>query len=212
MISLVGAGGKTTLMYRMAEAYCQRGYKVLVTTTTHIQRPSEEYRVRSCTEAEKLWGQGKFAVAGTDAEEGKMSSPDHAEMQAYLKKADIILIEADGAKKMPCKVPAEHEPVLIKESDIVIGVAGLDSIGKPLQEVCFRIEKAEWFLGKQRTELLTEEDLAEILSSGKGTRKAVGSRDYYVILNKCSDEARRESAGRIRELLYKRGIMQVGIV
>lgn len=49
----------------------------------------------------------------------------------------MVLLEADGAKRMPCKVPAAHEPVLLPESDIVLTVAGLSALGRPLREVCF---------------------------------------------------------------------------
>ena len=40
VISLVGGGGKTTLMYAMASCCARKGWKVLVTTTTHIMMPS----------------------------------------------------------------------------------------------------------------------------------------------------------------------------
>ena len=36
--ALIGGGGKTTLMYTLAEELRRRG-TVLVTTSTHIQRP-----------------------------------------------------------------------------------------------------------------------------------------------------------------------------
>ena len=42
VISLVGAGGKTSLMFRLAHELCSAGYTVLTTTTTKIFRPDEE--------------------------------------------------------------------------------------------------------------------------------------------------------------------------
>ena len=41
--------------------------------------------------------------------------------------SDLVLIEADGSKRLPCKVPADHEPVLLPESDIVVAVLGLSA-------------------------------------------------------------------------------------
>ena len=38
--------------------------------------------------------------------------------------SDLVLVEADGSKRLPCKVPADHEPVLLPESDIVVAVLG----------------------------------------------------------------------------------------
>ena len=37
-ISLVGGGGKTTLLYALARHYSAQGQRVLVSTTTHIWR------------------------------------------------------------------------------------------------------------------------------------------------------------------------------
>ena len=36
IISVVGAGGKTTHIHRLAEKYLKQGKKVLVITTTHM--------------------------------------------------------------------------------------------------------------------------------------------------------------------------------
>ena len=43
VISLVGGGGKTTLLYALARHYSAQGQRVLVSTTTHIQRPDANY-------------------------------------------------------------------------------------------------------------------------------------------------------------------------
>ena len=40
IVSLVGGGGKTTLMYAMAAHCARKNWRVLVTTTTHIMQPS----------------------------------------------------------------------------------------------------------------------------------------------------------------------------
>ncbi|MGD8335356.1 MAG: hypothetical protein PVF86_00975, partial [Desulfobacterales bacterium] len=41
VISIVGAGGKTALMYRMARELASRGDRVLTTTTTKIRWPTQ---------------------------------------------------------------------------------------------------------------------------------------------------------------------------
>ena len=43
VISLVGGGGKTTLLYALARWYSAQGQWVLVSTTTHIRRPDANY-------------------------------------------------------------------------------------------------------------------------------------------------------------------------
>ena len=54
MISFVGAGGKSTLMYALAEKISRRGRKVLVSTTTHIYEPKENF-AREEPEIRSLW-------------------------------------------------------------------------------------------------------------------------------------------------------------
>ena len=40
IVSLVGGGGKTTLLYAMADHCARKGWRVVVMTTTHIRRKS----------------------------------------------------------------------------------------------------------------------------------------------------------------------------
>ena len=122
--------------------------------------------------------------------------------------ADITLIEADGAKRMPCKVPRDREPVILPECDIVIGVMGLDTLGRPCEEVCFCLDEMERFLGKDRSHIMNIEDMVKILISEKGTKKGVGEREYYIVLNKC-DEIPIDTVGdKLLEELEKCGEMR----
>lgn len=41
VIAFVGAGGKTTLIQKMARELQENGKKVIVTTTTHMYRPDD---------------------------------------------------------------------------------------------------------------------------------------------------------------------------
>ena len=98
----------------------------------------------------------------------------------WMAEADTVLLEADGAKHHPCKAPAAHEPVLLRPSDIVLAVAGLSAVGKPLQDVCFRLEAA---------------------CSEAGGRKSVSTRKFYAILNQADDEARRAAGEQTLAIL-----------
>ena len=141
VVSLVGGGGKTTLLYAFARHCAAKGWRVLVSTTTHIRQPGAHYAADEAALA-ALWAAGQYAVAGVPAEQGKLTVLPPEQLTRWMAQADIVLLEADGAKRMPCKVPAAHEPVLLPESDIVLAVAGLSALGRPLREVCFRLEQA----------------------------------------------------------------------
>ena len=227
VISLVGGGGKTTTMYALAEIFREEGKKVIVTTSTHLQTPPEEIRARNIEVVRSLWKSDQIAVIGTDCENAKksetdgqkiaeksvrkMSIPEPVFLQEVLQEAEVVLIEADGAKHLPCKVPIEKEPVIIPECTDVIAVVGMDALGKPLEEVCFRKDLAVQFLNTSYKHLIAEEDIAKILSSVQGARKGVEDRKYCVVLNKCDDEIRKERAGKIRSLLKEQSIENVMI-
>ena len=227
MISLVGGGGKTTTMYALAHMFQKAGKKVVVTTSTHLQAPPEDIRARKIEEIRTLWKSGQIAVIGTDCESDKkvesdgqtkkiksvkkISMPEPVFLKEALQEADVVLIEADGAKHLPCKVPIEKEPVILPECTDVIAVMGMDALGKPLEEVCFRRDLAVQFLGTDYKHLMTEEDLVKILLSEQGSRKDVGKRNYVVILNQCEEKHIRERAEFIRSLLKLQGVEQVAI-
>ena len=104
VISLVGAGGKTTLMYALARRFAGNGARTLITTTTHIYRPEGDVWARSPDAIESLWRRGSYAVAGRLARDGqpeKLTGLPEQELNMYIGMADIVLIEADGAKRMP---------------------------------------------------------------------------------------------------------------
>lgn len=192
IVSLVGGGGKTTLLYAMARHCAAKGWKVLVSTTTHIQCPERNW-ARTEAQREALWAAGQFAVAGAQAEGGKLTRPPA--LQEWMAQADAVFLEADGAKRLPCKAPAAHEPMLLPESDLVLAVAGLSAVGRPLQEVCFRLENACALLGVGPEMPLTPALLAKLLASDAGGRKNVGARRFAAVLNQ-ADTPERQAAGK----------------
>lgn len=185
------------------------GHKVIVTTTTHIMLPQQYPTARNREQLMRFLAEYPVTAAGADAPQGKLCRSDQMTPADYKEAADIVFIEADGAKHFPCKVPQGTEPVIPKESSIVIGVAGMDALDRPLSQACFRKEKAMELLGAEERHLLTDHDLVKILLSDKGTRKDVGDREYFIVLNKCEDQKTRERAGRIRELLLQAGAEHV---
>ena len=162
VVSIIGGGGKTTLLYEMAGFCVKNDQKVLVTTSTHIYRPPKEWHDQSLEAVERKFRTGRAAIIGSACRDPeKLSMPETELFEAARKKADLTLIEADGARHLPCKAPAEHEPALLSSSDLVIGVTGLSALGQPLGKDCFRAERAAELLGCTMEHHITEEDLAD---------------------------------------------------
>lgn len=206
MIAVVGAGGKTTLIYWLAETFAKKGKKVVVTTTTHMRMPEPDLFVDTLEDLKKRWNGHQFGVIGEKAEEGKIKGLSPEIQNQFFQACDVILVEADGAKGMPCKIPADHEPVIPKEADIVIGVMGLDAMGKKIKEGCFRHKIGAQVFQFDPEEELTKTHMAQILSSPLGTKKAVNGRNYYVVINKCNTLEEVEKGKSILKELEKNGI------
>lgn len=205
-ICLVGGGGKTTVMYELAAAWAACGRRVLVLTSTHILRPVDGSFAADVPAVQNLWQQRRYAVIGTpELATGKLTLPPQSVYEELKLQADVILCEADGSRHHPCKVPAEHEPVLWPDSDIVLAVAGMDALGRPLAQACQRPQLAAELLGCGAEKILDEQMLAALLLSEQGSRKNVGTRTYYIVLNKC-DLLKAAQQEEMLRLLVRAGI------
>lgn len=185
-ICLVGGGGKTTVMYELAAAWAACGCKVLVLTSTHILQPADGSFAADAAAVHNLWQQRRYAVIGTpELDTGKLTAPLQSVYEALKLQADVILCEADGSRHHPCKVPAEYEPVILPDSDIVLAVAGMDALGNSLAQACQRPQLAAELLNCSLDSVINEQMLAALLLSEQGARKNVGTRGFYIVLNKC---------------------------
>lgn len=209
LLALVGGGGKTTNMYALAKEARDAGKTVVVTTTTHIMPHPSLFLVDESDPARLralLKTYGILTVGRLDRRD-KMTGGDVA---ACLAAADVVLVEADGARLHPLKVPADHEPVIPSEADAVIAVAGMDSLGGEIGVVCHRPEKVCALLDKPMDALVGPADVAAILSSPRGGRKHVGEHmAFRCILNKADEPARQALAGEVAGILKADGIPTV---
>ncbi len=163
VISIVGAGGKSTILYCLARHHAARGKRVLVLTTTKIWVPDRAYYAETALRARGLWEEGSFAVIGTALPGlGKLAFPEEGLFRELFLEADLVLIEADGARHYPIKIPRPGEPVLLPQTDTVLCVMGLSALHQPVGRVCFGWGNPE------DDRPLTEELAARILTGGYG--------------------------------------------
>lgn len=203
-IAAVGGGGKTTTLKRLAAEYSEMGRCPIVTTTTHMFMEDSPLFLEdpSVQEIQSLLKKEGCVFAGAKAGNGKIKILSNQVLNAVLNLPNPVLIESDGAKRLPAKFPADHEPVILSQTTHVLSVYGLDAIGRKIRETCFRPELMADFLEKSPEDTLTARDIAMLAQSDQAGRKGVeeGMR-YTVILNKADTTDRCGAALKIWEAM-----------
>ncbi len=196
-IAAAGAGGKTTVLKRLAAEYVEMGRQPIVTTTTHMFREDSPLFLEDPAVEEILAHLDKegCAFTGGKAENGKIKRLPGNVQDAVLKLPNPILIEADGARMLPVKFPADHEPVFLPQTTHVLYLYGMDAVGRKIKEVCFRAGLLADFLKKSPEDILMPQDLAVLAQNSQAGRKGVKAGMHYaVILNKADTPYRRDQA------------------
>lgn len=189
IIALTGGGGKTTLMYTLAEELCARGSKVITTTTTKIFEPDHEQAPFLIIETDQekamasvkegLLQNGHITFASQRFPKGKIGGvdPQLIERMAQELPVDHIIVEADGAQRLPLKAPGEKEPVVPQATTLLIPIVGIDPLGKPLnEEQVFRPERIAELTGSKLGNPITPHLIATLMVHPQGLCKGVPSR------------------------------------
>ena len=194
-IAVIGAGGKTSAIFQLAREFAERERKVIITTTTRMYREPGVLAM-TLAEAKMQLEHQSVVIAGIPAENGKIAGLEETQAKELARIADIILIEADGSKRLPLKVPAAHEPVLPLGTDQIILVAGLSGIGSKLSLCCHRWELAVDLLGTSSDHIIIPEDIGRMLRMGYLEGRIPMETPVNILLNQAdSEELRRMGEG-----------------
>ena len=187
VISLVGAGGKTSLMFRLARELAAEGDPVLATTTTRIMKPTrdEAPHLILAADVEELLKRARpllgscghiTAACPREPEQaGKVTgfSPQTIDQLRNSGLFRWIIVEADGAARKPLKAPAAHEPVIPVSSGWVVGVAGLKVLGCTLgPQWVFRHERVAALAGLVEGDAVSVNTLAITMTHAQGVLKS----------------------------------------
>ena len=189
VIFFVGAGGKTSCILELADEWAARGKSVLITTTVHMEEPKILGRTgwidQPAENIRKALETPGVVIAGSGSETPQKirGLSEEVYIQAVFK-AQAVLVEADGSRKFPVKVPGKNEPVIREDTTHILILAGASALGRPLDQVCHRLEYAKKILGPQNR-ILTAETLAKLLEKGyvEPLKKQYPGRKFAVILN-----------------------------
>lgn len=161
--AIVGAGGKTTLLHSLAQKYIQEGKSVFVTTTTHMLIESDTLLTDDSEEIKAKLLKDGYAMAGVK-DGDKIKSLSQYTYEQVCEYADEVLVEADGAKHFPLKIPNENEPVIPENVERIIVVCGMHSLGKPAYEAIFRLDTATNTFGITKNTVITPNIIQHLIN------------------------------------------------
>ncbi len=182
-IALVGSGGKTSAMFRLAQDFQKT---VWVSNTAHLAVEQGQLADRVVTVAvmddlnRALAGlpQGVTLFTGAADDRGRTLGLDEkmiAALHAAAMQNDIpLIIEADGSRGLPLKAPTEWEPPIPEFVDQVIVTTGLSGLRKPLSsEFVYHPEIFGELSGLQPGQLVNGDALLRVILHPQGGMKNI---------------------------------------
>jgi probable selenium-dependent hydroxylase accessory protein YqeC len=212
IIAFTGSGGKTTLMFQMAQELAGQGKRVVTTTTTKIHVPLEHQNgawvsIEKSLDAlgsllKNLPGQGMHLTAGWRIieKERKLEGiplPVIEEISRW-NSLDMLLIEADGSRGRGLKGYNDHEPVLPPNTDITIVIVALDALGHPYdRQSVHRHQVIEDITGLKEGEIIEASDIIALLLHEKGYLGRARRGTKILLFNRILDGGHHREAQKI---------------
>lgn len=204
LISIVGAGGKTSLMFTIAEEL-RKDYKLLITTTTKIFVPErtqydfmaighENYQEIKCS-----YKKGIYVYGESINVEGKLIGISTETLNTQMSCFDYTIVEADGSKGKPIKGWKVTEPVISSKTTKTIGVLSIESIGKEINEKnVHRVSEFLSITNAVNNGVISAENVVSLIFHPNGLYKgSVGEKVLFI--NKVETNKQRIL---VEELMY----------
>lgn len=135
IITVVGAGGKTSFINYFADFYRDK-LKVLLTTTTKIYVPSDYDNIILTIDGTAIPSicHGVTVCGSYINNENKVVGINSSILDEIVDKFDLVLIEGDGSKRKRLKGWNNGEPVVYHKSTKTIGILDITSFGMSINE------------------------------------------------------------------------------
>lgn len=191
IVSIVGAGGKTTLMFYLANKLY--GKKV-VTTSTKIMRP---YEYNIIIDDYLHFNKNNEIIVTAKKSSGRKLSDINE--KCFDCNYDYIFIESDGSKELNLKGWNETEPVIVPQSNKTIGVIDIKTVGLQVcYENIFRVNELEKIttLGEN----VNIGNLVDIVKNKNGLFKNT-SGEKILFINKVENDEDLKNAKELKNLV-----------
>lgn len=182
-LAVIGAGGKSTTIGRIADVQAYRNPPVAVTTTTKIQREQVAGPLHEEISEELTDNPPAMFTLARPVESGhpKLEGLDLENLESWLDQfPGRVLIEADGARSAKLKVHREFEPVIPEHVDAVLSLFDLSVVDQPANEDTVHALEAwgEMFPGEQT---VTPDLIAELFERDHGYQLEQGTEHWLAM-------------------------------
>lgn len=179
-ISVTGGGGKTTFLVSFSQYLKNKGYSVLVTTSTKLASPyAFDYKADKIFLSSSIlsyWpGKGECVFySAFDEKLMKAVAPPEKIVSLLFNRYDVVIVEADGSRRLPIKIHSERDPVIWDNTTAVVAISGLWAYGKRVCDTVF---------GDNRESLIVDKDYySYLVSTPQGMAKGMGENTKNVFL------------------------------
>jgi probable selenium-dependent hydroxylase accessory protein YqeC len=201
-LTVIGSGGKTSLIWLLARKLARPGRRVLVAPSTKMYPPGEAIP-------------GVETAGRLNRATGKLEVLPPEELERTASSYDLVLIEGDGSRGLPLKGWAPGEPVVPAFTAFTVGVIPLRPLGEKVSEgIIHRLPAFCRLSGAGEGEILGAEHLVRVIT---GRRDAPGlfaaaRGKKILIFNQIEDDAALLKAGEMTALLpgtFRSGLFAV---
>lgn len=188
LIAVLGSGGKTSLLAWLARELAQEHPRVLLSTSTKVGFFAGLPLVEDPRALPAAFAASRVVFLGRrlPAEAGrvKLGGLPDLDAAALVELADVVLIEADGARGRPLKVHLPHDPELPAAADLAIAVVGASALAAPASEATVhRLERAPASWELRAGEIPTPRRVARALLAPEGTLGKTGAVPTRFLIN-----------------------------
>lgn len=208
LVCVVGAGGKKTTLYALAN----RLDRAVVTATVRIPifdgQVADVRVTRDPVDALRDVDVWPLGIVPERERDDRYLGYDRETVTAIRATPDHgpVLTKADGARTRLLKAPDEREPQIPATADTVIPVASARVVGEPLDdEHVHRPERVADLTDRSLGDTIRPEDVGAVLASRQGGRKRVPpSATVVPLINMVDDEKLAETGRRIAAAVHER--------
>jgi probable selenium-dependent hydroxylase accessory protein YqeC len=220
IISICGAGGKTTLLYKLAVEAKSYGYTVLVTTTTKLFMP-EDFRYDAIDLSGKVHFEpapqrpGIYFCGTGKPNDLKITGISTVALQLSKEQFDLILIEADGAAQKRLKGWKTTEPVIHESTTKTIGIVDIQSLNQTISNrLVHHLELFCQITDSQPGATLTSDHLIRMISHKNGLFQHARG-EQLLFINKVESEQQLAQARVVKQripITTISGSLQQGVI